>query len=629
MKSLILLSAAATALTAVTPVGAFAAAAGSDAGSGYHFDTKRYLFRAPADEQARRIELLAEVHGFLKQPASSLDTPPALARWLTAYDSLSKRLNRHDLYVYLRSEEDTNDHADAAADDTLQTAIAKLESTARSMLTQIGAGSLHRYLASDTSLGAYRYFIDSNVARTAHETPCAAAGALLTAPVLESLTGSYKSLADHLPPVAASQPSTGAAAFAARWKPYLENEDRFASLLVPILRLHEGEARLQGFEGAPAAAYSRDQLTTSEVNGALAAVRGSDGYERYIAVLVAAASRRLHVVPAALHAWDLDRADTYRPARVPFPDALRLILASEQPMGAAYAGQFARLFDPFSGRLEWCRAETCDRAGFSLGYAGVTSGLFYGSYTGDVNSVRALAHEAGHAVHRQLMAENQPLAVYNEGPKFIFESFAIFNGFLALDHLYRTARSPAARAYYLNRFLDDATFEVWGSARETDLEQSMYAAAERGKLHDAADLDALTLWVFRRYMPRPALDPRMRVYWAHDRLYFTDPNYDVNYLFAGLLALEYMRQFERDPKGFAPRYLALLRNGFSATPQELEKTFLGIDLEAPAALVKDAAQLIGRRADVLERLYAALNDALPAPRHDAPGTRAGSVRTGV
>lgn len=157
----------------------------------------------------------------------------------------------------------------------------------------------------------------------------------------------------------------------------------------------------------------------------------------------------------------------------------------------------------------------------------------------------------------------------------------------------------------------------------------MYAAAERGKLHDAADLDALTLWVFRRYMPRPALDPRMRVYWAHDRLYFTDPNYDVNYLFAGLLALEYMRQFERDPKGFAPRYLALLRNGFSATPQELEKTFLGIDLEAPAALVKDAAQLIGRRADVLERLYAALNDALPAPRHDAPGTRAGSVRTGV
>jgi oligoendopeptidase F len=298
-------------------------------------------------------------------------------------------------------------------------------------------------------------------------------------------------------------------------------------------------------------------------------------------------------------------------------------------MGAEYAAQYARLFDPSSGRLEWCRADTCDRAGFSVGYAGVTSGLFYGSYAGDVNSIRAVAHEAAHAVHRQLMAESQPLAVYNDGPKFVFESVAIFNGFLTLDHLYQTAHSAAARAYYLNRFLDDATFEVWGSAKETDLEQSMYAAAERGNLHDAADLDALTLRVFRRYMPQPSLDPRMRVYWAHDRLYFTDPNYDVNYLFAGLLALEYMHRFEGDPRGFPRRYLAFLRNGFTDTPQALERKFLGIDLDDPERLVKDAAELIGRRAGILERLYSAASGAAPAPHDDARGTRAGSRRTSV
>lgn len=615
MKNLTLLAAAITAGAAVTAV----------AGPAYHFDSTRYLFRAPGLEQAQRIELLAEVEGFLKQPASSLDTPAALSRWLRAYDSLSKRLNRHELYVYLRAEEDTKDHTNAEADDALEAAISKLDSDAQSRLTQVGAGRLHHDLASDASLEAYRYFIDSTVARTAHVTPCAATGTVLAAPVLDSLTASYKSLANHLQPLARSQPETGAAAFAARWNPYLENEGRFASLLIPVVRLYEGEARLQGFASAPAAAYSGDQLTAPEVNGALAAVRKSDGYGRYITVLAAAASRRLHVAPAALHAWDLDQADTYRPARVPFPDALRLILAAERPMGSEYAEQYARLFDPSSGRLEWCRADTCDRAGFSVGYAGVTSGLFYGSYTGDVNSIRAVAHEAGHAVHRELMAESQPLAVYNVGPKLIFESVAIFNGFLTLEHLYQTAHTPAERAYYLNRFLDDATFEVWGSAKETDLEQSMYAAAARGKLHDAADLDALTLQVFRRYMPAPSLDPRMRVYWAHDRLYFTDPNYDVNYLFAGLLALEYVHRFEGDPRGFARRYLAFLRNGFTDTPQALEKKFLGIDLDDPEGLVKDAAGLIGRRADVLARLYSVASGAPPTPHDDARGTRAGSL----
>lgn len=619
MKSLILLAAA----VAAGPAGT------THATPAYHFDTARYLFPAPGLEQAQRIGLLSEIDRFLKQPASSLDSPAALSTWLAAYDSLNKRLNRHELYVYLRAEEDSTDHTDAAADDVLEAAISKLESAPQSRLAQVGVDRLHHYLASDTSLEAYRYFIDSNVSRTAHATPCAATGAALSTPVLDSLTASYKSLADHLQPPGGSPADTDAAGFAARWDPYLENEDRFASLLVPIISLHESEARLQGFASAPAAAYARDQLTTAEVNGALAQVRRSDGYARYIAVLAAAASRRLHVAPVALHAWNLDHADTYRPAQVSFPDALRLILAAERPMGSQYTQQYARLFDPASGRLEWCRTDICDKTGFSVGYAGVTSGLFYGSYTGDVNSIRAVAHEAGHAVHRELMAESQPRAVYNVGPKFVFESVAIFNGFLALDHLYQTAQSAAARAYYLNRFLDDATFEVWGSAKETDLEQSMYAAAERGKLHDAADLDALTLQVFRRYMPGPSLDPRMRVYWAHDRLYFTDPNYDANYLFAGLLALEYMRRFEGDPKGFARRYLAFLRNGFTDTPQALEKTFLGIDLDDPEGLVGDAAELIGRRADILDRLYGVASGAPPGLHDDARGTRGGSLRTGA
>lgn len=613
MKSLVLLAAALTAGTSPR----------------YHFDLARYLYAAPDIEQAHRAGLLADVDGFLKQPASSLDSPATLSRWLASYDSLSKRLNRHDLYVYLRAEEDTKDHADAAADEVLEAAMAKMDSAVERVLGQLGGAKLHGYVAVDAALAPYRYFIDSASARAAHASQCATGGTLLVRPVLDNLAASYESLANRLVAAVGRQPQTGEAGFAAHWNPYLEDEARFASLLIPIVGLHEGEARLQGFPGAPAAAYFDAHLTSFEVNGALAAVRKSDGYKRYIAVLAAAVSRRLHIAPTALHAWDLDRAGGYQPKGVPFPAALALILAAAKPMGVEYARQYARIFDPDSGRLEWCRSNTCDKAGFSVGYAGLASGLFYGRYTGDVDSMRAVAHEAGHAVHRQFMGENQPLAVYNGGPKFMSESFAIFNELLFLDHLYRTAQSTAARAYYLNRFLNDATFQVWGSAKETDLEQSMYAAAARGNLHDAADLDALTLRVLARYMPEPSLDPRMKVYWAQDRLYFTDPVYDVNYLFAGLLALEYLHRLEDDPHGFPARYVALLKNGYTDTPQALERKFVGIDLDDAQGLVRDATSLIERRARVLESLYDDPGSAAPAARNGAGGTRAGSPRTGA
>src|SRR5690242_18841553 len=123
MKSLILLAVAAALITPGTPV----RAATAGAGSVYHFDTTRYLFRAPAIHQGRRIGLPAAVGRSPEQPVSSLDTPAALSRWHAVHDSLSKRLNRHQLSVYLRGEEDTKDHADAAADDVLEAAIAKLE----------------------------------------------------------------------------------------------------------------------------------------------------------------------------------------------------------------------------------------------------------------------------------------------------------------------------------------------------------------------------------------------------------------------------------------------------------------------------------------------------------------------
>lgn len=582
-----------------------AALAAAPASSAYHIDLKRY-FASPAQEQSARVELMKRVNAFVKTPESAVPGATALRAWLATYDDLTKALQRHDIYVYLHAEEDVNDHADAVADSALGEAMGRIDDTVMRMLAGIGVKALNTEMDKDAALARYRFFISDLLKQSAHASQDAKAEALLADPALDSLESSYKRLRPKLAGPSGGEVRTDAAAkaaFEAQWAPYAQRKEALSAILIPIVRLQNGVAKLRNFSDAPARAYFGAGLSQDLVTKTLDAVRASDSDKRFETVIAQQAARRLNMPIGSMHAWDLALADSYHPAPTPFPDAVRDVLAAVTPMGAEYAGQYDALFAPQNHRVEWCHAKTCDPAGFSVGFLGSTSGLFYGAYRGTTDNIRAVAHEAGHAVHRQFMNENQPLAVYNRGPHFLYESFAIFNGFLLEDYLYRTAVTPAQKAYYLHHFLVDATFNVYGSAKETDLEQSIYAGVENGTINDAADLDALTLKVFARYMPPVALSPAMQTYWAHDTLYFTDPLYDVNYLFAGLLALDYFHQYEEDPAGFSQRYVALLKNGFTNTPQAMLKQFLNIDMTDVAGLVNKATSEIDWRAATLNRLY--------------------------
>ncbi|MGH6888059.1 MAG: M3 family metallopeptidase [Rhizomicrobium sp.] len=583
-----------------------AALAVAPAATAYHIDLTRY-FATPATEQSTRVALIKRIDAFVKAPPSSLHSPKSLLAWLNHYDGLVKALQRHDIYVYVRSEENSSDHADAAADDALGDMADRIHSTTSRMLTGIGAKKLNDYMARTEALARYRFFIATSRAQSAHESRDPKAEALLAGPALDSLEDSYKRLRPKPATSTVGNAQTDAAAraaFNAKWTPYSRRGEALSAILIPIVKLQNGVAKLHNFPGAPDRIYFDAGLTQVLVNQTLGAVRASDSDKRFETIVAQQVARRLGVPIDKVHAWDLSLADSYHPAATPFAEAVRDVLAAVRPMGAEYAEQYDALFAPRNRRVEWCHARTCDPAGFSVGFAGSTSGLFYGAYRGTTDNIRAVAHEAGHAVHRQFMNENQPLAVYNSGPHFLFESFAIFNGFLLEDYLYRSAKMPAQKAYYLHRFLDDATFNVYGSAKETDLEQSIYAGVEKGTIDNAAELDAQTLTVFARYVPPVALSPAMQAYWARDTLYFTDPLYDVNYLFAGLLALNYLRQFEKDPAGFSRHYVALLKNGFTNSPQAMLEKFLNVDMTDVPGLVKGATTEIDRHATRLGSLYA-------------------------
>jgi oligoendopeptidase F len=552
------------AVKVLVPVVAAALLVGATPAGAYFIDASHY-FQSAGAEARSRASVVAEANAFVASPTPS--TIAAMRRWLDEYDRLLQGIQRHDIYVDLQAEENQTDTSDAKADDALGALADRMRNRVVEAAQQLGAARIAS-LTQAPALAPYRYLLEDSLASGAHRLNATEARSveLTVTPVLDAAASSYKTLRKSSDSVAAQQ-------------------DAYAALLISIAAARNGVARLRGLRAAPEASYFDKSLSPASVERTLLAVRGSTAYERYRRVAALAPKPAFSPTPRSV------------------AEAIPIILAAEAPMGKEYAGAFAALLDPENHRLEICMAAQCDATGFSLGFSGLDSAVYYGSYDGTVDAVRAIAHESGHAAHRHFMSENQPIAAYNQGPSFLFESFAIFNELLLLDHLYRTAPDDAQRAYYLNYFLKDATFQVFGSAQETALESAIYRGVDDGTIRSAADLNALTTKIFAEYDSGAADDPQIPLYWARDRLFFTDPLYDVNYLFAGLLALCYFSDFERNPDAFARAYLALLKNGFNDTPAALERRFLGIDLRDEPNLVATAAALIETRSALLAKLY--------------------------
>jgi oligoendopeptidase F len=529
----------------------------------FQIDQSRY-FASPIAEASSRATLAATAAKFIA--SATPRTPAAMRRWLEEYDALLVGLERDDIYVYLRAEEDDADTADARADDALGQLEDRITARVVDAAVQIGSKGIAS-MVRNPDIAPYRYLLTSSLGTGRHRLSPSQQRAVdvTVTPVLDAAAASYKALRKSPDSISSDQ-------------------NAYAALLISIAAARNGIAALRGFDGAAQASYFDKLISSGSVERTLWAARASSAYAHYRSV--AALTPKI----------------AYSPPPLPITNAIPVILDAERPMGSEYFGAYAALLSPQAQRFELCTAEPCDRTGFSLGFSGTESAVYYSGYDGSVNTARAVAHESGHAVHRHFMSRYQPIAAYNQGPSFMFESFAIFNELLFLDHLYRSASTDSARAYYLNRFLDDATFQVFGSAQEADLESAIYRGVKEGTIRTAGDLDALTVKIFTRYDPASAEDPKTPLYWARDRLFFTDPLYDVNYLYAGLLALQYFADFQRDPVGFSARYVALLKNGFNDTPAALEQRFLNIDLNDESALVASAQALIEDRTKVLGSL---------------------------
>jgi oligoendopeptidase F len=583
-------------------------------------DLSRYYFKTPEEEVAARAELNAALDQMARSKGQ-LNSGSQLLAILRQYDVVRKLFGRHEAYLHLRCALNRKDAAACDADNALQSDVSARTAFLDPEILALSEDRLCQLLNEEPALAEYRFAL-SNIRRAAPHLLPEAEQALLDRfqpQIIDWQDDLYEQILAGIS-FGTVQASSGPLdvvrqrnliatnadgrvreeGFKRRYAGFASQRDLFAFALLHTVEAQTTLAKAHHYADAPARKYESLYFKPEETRSLLASVAQHGEVPKRFEKVMSQDFERSYHQPA--HAWDLSApAPGFTPPITSLSDARGLFHEAFAGLGKDYQAAFDALLDPANGRADIMPGGAPNRytSGFSVGHAGSTSMLFYGRYDGTFKDLSVIAHEGGHAVHRQLMTANAVSPSYAEGPHFLFESFAEFNELVLADFMAEHAATPELQRYYREQWMNIKGLDAFFGARDALLEQVIYDGVTAGKVRNADDLDNLTLKIEGRFSQLPANTPELRADWARMSLMFEDPLYDVNYMYGGLLALKYYQLYSTRREWFVPRYIQLLKNGFNQPPAELLNQFLGIDLSGQA-LLNDDLELLNHRLDQLE-----------------------------
>jgi oligoendopeptidase F len=582
-------------------------------------DLSRYYFKTPAEEVAARAELNAALDQ-MSRFKGQINSAPRLLGVLRQHDVVQKLFAKHERYLHLRCALNRKDIA-CDADKSLESDVAARTAFLDPEVLAIPEDRLHSFLNQEPALAEYRFALSGIRRGQPHLLPVAEQTLLdefqpqiadwqydLYQQIVAGISfGTVQTSSGPLDVVRqrnliASSPDERVReeGFKRRFAGFASQRDLLAFALINTVRAQNVLAKAHHYEDAPARKYESLYFKPEETRSLLALMaQHGDVVKRYEKVRSQDFERGYHQ-PA--HAWDMSAPEPGFTAPITsLSDARAVFHEAFAGLGKEYQSEFDALLDLSNGRADILPGGAANRygGGFSVGFPGSTSMLFYGRYDGTFKDLSVIAHEGGHAVHRELMNKNGVAPSYAQGPHFLFESFAEFNELVLADFMAEHAATPELQRYYRERWMNVKGLDAFYGAQDALLEQSVYEGVSAATIRNADDLDALSLKIDAQFSQFPASTPEVRSRWAMASLMFEDPLYDVNYVYGGLLALKYYQLYSTRREWFVPRYIALLKNGFNQPPAELLNQFLGIDLSGPA-LLNDDLELLNRRLDQME-----------------------------
>ncbi len=384
---------------------------------------------------------------------------------------------------------------------------------------------------------------------------------------------------------------------------YGQHRNLFAYVLLRELKTYNSLADLRKFANHPEERFFDLYLEPTHVRNVYEQIEAQGALmETYEDLRIA---RIAHLSGLdTVFAWDMSIVpeDFVRP-RYDIVGASELIKEALAFLGDDYQEKLASLLDPDNGRIDIVSGPKRVPGAFSTGYYGHPHLFFSQKYEGYISDLSALVHESGHAVHYQMVYEGGARPLYARGPTYVTESVAILNELLLKHHLWFTCgeQDLDTRIFFLEKLVGE-TMSLFWIAETAVLESALYDSVAAGVLQDAGDLDRLSLSVSRRFSSFTDRHPdQYRRLWSMVEHFYEQPVYNVNYVFASVLALRFYQQLTEDP-GFVQSYLALLRHPFDRPAPEILVDAVGADLEDPS-LLRGAFALMAKRLAELEALY--------------------------
>jgi oligoendopeptidase F len=589
---------------------------------GLSADLTRYYFKTPEDEVAARAEVNAALVA-LDPFQGQINSAQKLLGALQQYDAVQKLYAKHDGYLHLRCAQNRKDAA-CEAEHALEAEVDAKTAFLDPEILALAEDRLNAFFHAEAGLGRYRYAISDIRRDAAHVLP-GSEQSLLDRFQLEIGDWQYDLYQQIVAGISFGTVQTPAGAldvvrqrnliasdpdghvreegFKKRYAGFASQRDLLAFTLIHTVKAQNLLAKTHHYDDAPARKYDSLYCKPEDTRKLLEAMaQHGEVAKRYETVQLRDGPRS----GPTPRAWDLAApiqgfvapVTTLAEARAVYHQAFA-------GLGKEYQAEFDTLLDPGNGRADIIPGGAANRygGGFSVGSSDSASILFFGRYDGAFKDLSVIAHEGGHAAHRQLMTKSGVPVSYQHGAHFLFESFAAFNELVLADFMAQHAATPELKRYYLARWMGIKGLDAFYGAQDALLEQAVYDGVSAGTLRNADDLDKVTLQIDGKFSQFPESTPELKTRWAMVSLMYEDPLYDVNYVYGGLLALKYYELYTTRREWFVPRYIALLKNGFDRTPAELLRQFLEIDLSGPGLLDSDL-RLLNGRLDQLEAMAA-------------------------
>jgi oligoendopeptidase F len=220
------------------------------------------------------------------------------------------------------------------------------------------------------------------------------------------------------------------------------------------------------------------------------------------------------------------------------------------------------------------------------------------NYQGRVRDVMTLAHELGHGVHQVLAGPQGYLMA--DTPLTLAETASVFGEMLTFRALLARETDPRRRKIMLAAKVEDML--------NTVVRQIAFATFEI-KVHDErreAELTPDRLGEIWLEVQRESLGPAMQLdnlyqnYWAYIPHFIHTPFYVYAYAFGDCLVNSLYAVYQDAHRGFAEKYLELLRAGGTLRHRELLAPF-GLDAADPAFWSRGLSMIAGF-IDELEQL---------------------------